>query len=64
MARLPRLPACQSCAQKKTKCDNNRPKCSLCTRNGLECLVSCTDSNTGGQLSRAWVSHHASSCLF
>ncbi|KAL7757198.1 hypothetical protein ACKLNR_011725 [Fusarium oxysporum f. sp. zingiberi] len=55
MSRLPRLPACQSCAQKKTKCDNNRPKCSLCTRNGLECLVSCTDSDTGGQLSRAMI---------
>ncbi|KAH7161997.1 fungal-specific transcription factor domain-containing protein [Dactylonectria estremocensis] len=36
---LPRLPACQLCAQKKTKCDNSRPKCSCCARSGIECVI-------------------------
>ncbi|EWC48742.1 hypothetical protein DRE_00047 [Drechslerella stenobrocha 248] len=29
--------ACDQCRQKKTKCDEDRPRCSTCTRNGLEC---------------------------
>ncbi|PYH67803.1 Zn(II)2Cys6 transcription factor, partial [Aspergillus vadensis CBS 113365] len=36
---LPRLPACQSCYTKKAKCDNARPKCSPCMRNGHACLT-------------------------
>ena len=29
------LTACDSCRMKKTKCDNVRPKCGSCTRNGV-----------------------------
>ncbi|KAH8889040.1 hypothetical protein GQ53DRAFT_690791, partial [Thozetella sp. PMI_491] len=37
--RLPRLPACQLCHQRKVKCDNGRPKCAPCARSGSECLI-------------------------
>ncbi|KAK2040108.1 hypothetical protein LZ31DRAFT_558151 [Colletotrichum somersetense] len=50
--RLPRLPACQLCYQKKIKCDSTRPKCTPCTKSGGECVV----LNPGGSealLSRA-----------
>ncbi|KAH7169921.1 fungal-specific transcription factor domain-containing protein [Dactylonectria macrodidyma] len=43
---LPRLPACQLCAQKKTKCDNSRPKCSFCARSGIECVIVNPADNT------------------
>ncbi|KAI9930278.1 hypothetical protein MW887_012091 [Aspergillus wentii] len=36
---LARLPACQSCYTKKVKCDNARPKCSPCTKNGQACMT-------------------------
>ncbi|KAK1978844.1 hypothetical protein LZ30DRAFT_727887 [Colletotrichum cereale] len=51
--RLPRLPACQLCYQKKIKCDSTRPKCTPCTKSGSECVV----LNPGGNalLSRAYV---------
>ncbi|KAG8353797.1 hypothetical protein FVEN_g8217 [Fusarium venenatum] len=51
-ARLPRLPACQACAQRKTKCDNGRPSCSFCERTGLECLIVTSDADGNTQLSR------------
>ncbi|WAO84867.1 Fungal-trans domain-containing protein [Fusarium falciforme] len=50
LPRPPRLPACQSCAQKKTKCDNSRPKCSLCARNGTECVISSGDAKVSRAL--------------
>ncbi|KAF6813663.1 Zn(II)2Cys6 transcription factor [Colletotrichum plurivorum] len=37
--RLPKLPACQLCYQKKIKCDSTRPKCTPCAKNGSECVV-------------------------
>ncbi|KAL5356276.1 Zn(II)2Cys6 transcription factor [Aspergillus floccosus] len=42
---LPRLPACQSCYTKKAKCDNARPKCTPCTRNGHACLTVSLDGS-------------------
>ncbi|SCB65550.1 unnamed protein product [Fusarium graminearum] len=54
-SRLPRLPACQACAQKKTKCDNGRPSCSSCERTGLECLMVTSDADVSTQLSRAMI---------
>lgn len=36
---VPRLPACRSCHQRKVKCDNNRPKCAPCMRNGTACIL-------------------------
>ncbi|KAG5657965.1 hypothetical protein KAF25_006916 [Fusarium avenaceum] len=36
-------------------CDNNRPSCSPCERNGLECLVVISDSDATGHLSRATI---------
>ncbi|KAL6918594.1 hypothetical protein FSST1_010089 [Fusarium sambucinum] len=53
--RLPRLPACQACAQRKTKCDNGRPSCSSCERTGLECLILTPDGDGNTQLSRAMI---------
>ncbi|KAF5526975.1 putative transcriptional regulatory protein [Colletotrichum aenigma] len=49
--RLPRLPACQLCYQKKIKCDSTRPACTPCSRTGNDCIV----LNSGGEetLSRA-----------
>ncbi|KAL4864295.1 hypothetical protein BDV12DRAFT_205820 [Aspergillus spectabilis] len=38
-SRLPRLPACHACYTKKTKCDNNRPKCAPCIRSNSECIT-------------------------
>ncbi|KAK6500507.1 hypothetical protein TWF481_010851 [Arthrobotrys musiformis] len=29
--------ACDQCRSKKTKCDEDRPRCSTCSRNGLDC---------------------------
>ncbi|KAJ5231771.1 uncharacterized protein N7469_006359 [Penicillium citrinum] len=36
---LPKLPACRFCHGRKAKCDNNRPKCSLCVKHGEECMT-------------------------
>ncbi|KAF4550695.1 Fungal Zn(2)-Cys(6) binuclear cluster domain-containing protein 6 [Elsinoe fawcettii] len=30
--------ACQTCRSRKSKCDEQRPKCGLCTRLGVECV--------------------------
>ena len=30
--------ACQSCRNRKVKCDNARPSCAICTSNGAECV--------------------------
>ncbi|KAF4437259.1 heterokaryon incompatibility [Fusarium acutatum] len=30
--------ACQSCRQRKTKCDNVRPVCGFCSRSGAQCV--------------------------
>ncbi|OBS23174.1 hypothetical protein FPOA_03730 [Fusarium poae] len=53
--RLPRLPACQACASRKTKCDNGRPSCSSCERTGLECLIVTSDADGNSQLSRTLI---------
>ncbi|KAF4342399.1 vegetative cell wall gp1 [Fusarium beomiforme] len=39
--------ACQSCRLRKTKCDNVRPACGFCSRNGAQCVYpgSGTDSD-------------------
>jgi hypothetical protein len=29
--------ACETCRSRKSKCDEKRPKCSLCTRLNVEC---------------------------
>ncbi|KAI3530753.1 hypothetical protein CABS01_08931 [Colletotrichum abscissum] len=49
--RLPRLPACHLCYQKKIKCDSTRPTCTPCSKTGSDCVV----LNSGGDrtLSRA-----------
>ncbi|KAK1621732.1 hypothetical protein BDP81DRAFT_442940 [Colletotrichum phormii] len=49
--RLPRLPACQLCYQKKIQCDSTRPTCTPCSKTGSECVV----LNSGGDraISRA-----------
>ncbi|KAJ5363954.1 uncharacterized protein N7496_009667 [Penicillium cataractarum] len=36
---LPRLPACRFCHARKAKCDNARPKCSLCVKHDEECMT-------------------------
>ncbi|KAL4898362.1 Zn(II)2Cys6 transcription factor [Aspergillus ambiguus] len=43
--KLPRLPACQSCYTKKTKCDNARPICTPCMNNGHVCLTVSLDGS-------------------
>lgn len=30
--------ACETCRSRKTRCDEQRPKCSLCTRLDVECV--------------------------
>lgn len=47
---LPRLPACESCHLRKVRCDNLRPKCTSCAKNGAECLISIPSS--GEKISR------------
>ncbi|KAF7716033.1 Fungal Zn(2)-Cys(6) binuclear cluster domain-containing protein [Penicillium ucsense] len=37
--RFPRLPACRFCHARKAKCDNARPKCSLCMKHDEECMT-------------------------
>ncbi|KAL0931565.1 Zn(II)2Cys6 transcription factor [Colletotrichum truncatum] len=53
--RLPRLPACQLCYQKKIKCDSTRPKCTPCTKNGSECIILISSGEE--TLSRAEINH-------
>ncbi|OOQ83478.1 Zn(II)2Cys6 transcription factor [Penicillium brasilianum] len=42
---LPRLPACRFCYARKAKCDNARPKCSLCVKHNEECMTLGLDEN-------------------
>ncbi|KAM5345649.1 hypothetical protein ACJ41O_011510 [Fusarium nematophilum] len=37
--------ACQSCRLRKTKCDNVRPVCGFCSRNGAQCVYPGADTN-------------------
>lgn len=50
---LPRLPACEVCHIRKVKCDNNRPECSSCTKNGEECVE--LDPASGKRIARNYI---------
>ncbi|RFU72856.1 transcriptional regulatory [Trichoderma arundinaceum] len=39
--------ACQNCRQRKRKCDRQVPRCGLCVRRGLECVMQVTKSTDG-----------------
>ncbi|KAL7928442.1 hypothetical protein V8C35DRAFT_318138 [Trichoderma chlorosporum] len=39
--------ACQNCRQRKRKCDRRVPRCSMCTRRGLECVMQVVKSIDG-----------------
>ncbi|KAH7017972.1 uncharacterized protein B0I36DRAFT_335108 [Microdochium trichocladiopsis] len=52
-ARLPRLPACHTCSQKKIKCDNQRPSCANCSRAKEQCFV--YNSVTKRMVSRSYI---------
>ncbi|KAF2096473.1 nitrate assimilation regulatory protein nirA [Rhizodiscina lignyota] len=42
------IAACESCRERKTKCDAKRPKCSACTSSGRECIYSTAPSESRG----------------
>lgn len=48
-----RLPACERCRTRKTKCDSLLPSCSNCTKAGVECINE--DRNLGRAYTRSYV---------
>lgn len=49
------IAACRRCRIKKIKCDQEFPKCSKCTKAGLECVS--IDPSTGREVARSYVFH-------
>lgn len=49
------ISACQRCRIKKVKCDQNFPKCSKCSKAGVECIG--LDPATGREIPRSYVIH-------
>ena len=45
--RLTRTPPCGSCRNRKTLCDGKFPSCSLCQKNGRDCLSQIRDYFVG-----------------
>ncbi|KAJ3580386.1 hypothetical protein NPX13_g178 [Xylaria arbuscula] len=56
--RLPKLPACQICHDRKVKvgeCDNVRPKCLSCIKSSAECII--VRSDGGPPISREYIAN-------